>query len=70
MKKILIVEDDLSIAKLQQDYLEVAGFEVTICTDGVQGSNAIKANRFDLIILDVMLPKIDGFSILKSIQAV
>jgi len=70
MKKILIVEDDLSIAKLQRDYLEVAGFEVTICTDGVQGLNAIKGNRFDLIILDVMLPKIDGFSILRSMQDV
>ncbi|MGE5627418.1 MAG: response regulator transcription factor [Solirubrobacterales bacterium] len=68
MKKILIVEDDLSIAKLQKDYLEVAGFEVELCTDGVQGLNAIKENEFDLIILDIMIPKIDGFSILKSIQ--
>lgn len=70
MNRILIVEDDLSIAKLQQDYLEVAGFEVNICTDGVQGLNAIKETEFDLIILDVMLPKIDGFSILRSIQDV
>lgn len=69
MKKILIVEDDLSIAELQKDYLELADFEVTICTDGVQGLNTIKENDFDLLILDVMLPKIDGFSILKSIQA-
>lgn len=68
MKKILIVEDDLSIAELQKDYLELADFEVTICTDGVQGLNAIKEMDFDLIILDVMLPKIDGFSILKSLQ--
>ncbi|KZL89456.1 response regulator transcription factor [Clostridium magnum] len=68
MKKILIVEDDLSIAELQKDYLELADFEVTICTDGVQGLNAIKEMEFDLLILDVMLPKIDGFSILKSIQ--
>lgn len=68
MKKILIVEDDLSIAELQRDYLELADFEVTICTDGVQGLNAIKEKEFDLIILDVMLPKIDGFSILRSIH--
>jgi len=68
MKKILIVEDDLSIAELQRDYLELADFEVTICTDGVQGLNSIKEKEFDLLILDVMLPKIDGFSILKSIQ--
>ncbi len=68
MKRILIVEDDLSIAELQKDYLELSGFEVTICTDGVQGLNTIKGNEFDLLILDIMLPKIDGFSILRSIQ--
>ncbi|KOA19757.1 transcriptional regulatory protein SrrA [Clostridium homopropionicum DSM 5847] len=68
MKKILIVEDDLSIAELQKDYLELAGFQVTICTDGVQGLNAIKEKEFNLIILDIMLPKLDGFSILRSIQ--
>ena len=45
MKKILIVEDDLSIAELQKDYLEISGFEVDICTDGVKGLNAIKENH-------------------------
>lgn len=68
MKRILIVEDDLDIAELEKDYLELAGYEVTICTDGVQGLNTIKEREFDLIILDVMLPKIDGFGILRSIQ--
>lgn len=68
MKKILIVEDDSSIAELQKDYLELAGFEVTICTDGVEGLNAIKKNDFNLVILDVMLPKLDGFSILRNIH--
>lgn len=68
MQRILIVEDDLSIAELQKDYLELAGFEVTICTDGLQGLNCIKEEDFNLIILDVMLPKLDGFSILRSIQ--
>ncbi|WP_454054742.1 MULTISPECIES: response regulator transcription factor [unclassified Clostridium] len=68
MKKILIVEDDLSIAELQKDYLEISGFEVNICTDGVSGLNTIKENKYDLIILDVMLPKIDGFDILRIIQ--
>lgn len=68
MKKILIVEDDLSIAELQKDYLEISGFEVDIYTDGVSGLNAIKENNYDLIILDVMLPKIDGFDILRIIQ--
>ncbi|NNU78004.1 response regulator transcription factor [Clostridium estertheticum] len=68
MKKILIVEDDISIARLQKDYLEIEGFEVKICNDGVAGLNALKTEEFDLLILDVMLPKIDGFTILRSIQ--
>lgn len=68
MKKILIVEDDLSIAQLQKDYLELSGFEVTLCSDGVQGLNTLKEKEFNLVILDIMLPKLDGFSILKSIQ--
>lgn len=68
MKKILIVEDDLSIAELQKDYLEVSGFQVKICTDGVSGLNEIKENKYDLIILDVMLPKMDGFDILRIIH--
>jgi len=68
MKKILIVEDDVSIAQLQKDYLEIEGFEVKICNDGVEGLNALKTNEFDLLILDVMLPKIDGYTILRSMQ--
>ncbi|MEK6263848.1 MAG: response regulator transcription factor [Clostridium sp.] len=68
MKKILIVEDDLSIAELEKDYLEIEGFEVKICNNGVDGLNALKTKAFDLLILDVMLPKIDGYTILRSLQ--
>jgi DNA-binding response OmpR family regulator len=68
MKKILIVEDDLSIAELERDYLEVSGFQVKICTDGVAGLNEIKENKYDLAILDVMLPKMDGFDILRIVH--
>jgi len=68
VKKILIVEDDNSIAQLQKDYLEIEGFEVKICNDGVDGLNTLKTNEFDLLILDVMLPKIDGFTILSRIR--
>jgi len=68
MKKILIVEDDISIAQLQKDYLEIEGFEVKICNNGVDGLNALKTNEYDLLILDVMLPKIDGYTILRSMQ--
>ncbi|ADL50434.1 response regulator transcription factor [Clostridium cellulovorans] len=68
MKKILIVEDDLTIAKLQRDYLEVKGFEVDIATDGVEGLDKIKNNSYDLVILDIMLPKLHGYNVMKSIQ--
>jgi DNA-binding response OmpR family regulator len=68
MKNILIVEDDLSIAELERDYLEVSGFQVKICTDGVAGLNEIKENKYDLVILDVMLPKMDGFDILRIVH--
>ena len=67
MKKILIVEYDLSIAELQRDYLELSGFEVKICTDGVSGLNSIKETQYDLVILDVMLPKMDGYDILRNL---
>ncbi len=68
MKKILIIEDDESIAKLQKDYLELADFEVTICGDGLAGLNEIKKNDYDLLIIDIMLPKLNGFDILKAIS--
>lgn len=68
MKKILIVEDDSSIAELERDYLEVAGFEVSICSDGVEGLRAIQNQEFDLIILDIMLPGLDGLEILKTMK--
>jgi two-component system, OmpR family, response regulator len=68
MKRILIVEDDLSIAELQRDYLELSGFEVKIINDGETALKEIRSDNYDLIILDIMLPKINGFDILKSIQ--
>lgn len=68
MKKILIVEDDQSIGELEKDYLEISGFSVKICHDGVSGLNCIKEEEFDLLILDIMLPGIDGFEILKRVR--
>ena len=64
-KKILIVEDDPSIAELQKDYLEIAGFEVSLCDDGAAGLKILMEAEFDLLILDVMLPGIDGLEILR-----
>lgn len=68
MTKILIIEDDSSIAELQKDYLEVAGFEVKVCADGSEGLKDIRENDYDLLILDIMLPSMDGLDILRSIK--
>ncbi len=68
MKKILIVEDDQSIANLQKDYLELSGFSVKIVNSGTDGLTALEEETFDLIILDIMLPGMDGFEVLKTIR--
>ena len=68
MKKILIIEDDKSIAELLRDYLEINNFSVYICSDGNEGLDSIKNKALDLLILDLMLPGIDGFEILRKIR--
>ena len=68
MSRILIVEDELSIAELEKDYLELSGFEVVIETDGVKGLDLALNEDFDLFILDLMLPGMDGFDICKEIR--
>lgn len=68
MNKILIVEDELSIAELERDYLEINGFHVEIETNGEAGLNRAISENFDLLLLDVMLPGIDGFEICKKVR--
>lgn len=71
MKKILLVEDDPNLGLLLQDYLQLKGkFEVTLCTDGEQGLKAFTKATFDLCILDVMMPKKDGFTLGKEIRSI
>lgn len=60
MSRILIIEDEEAIAELEKDYLELSGFEVIICNRGDLGLNMALKEDFDLIILDLMLPEIDG----------
>ncbi len=66
---ILIIEDEVSIAELERDYLEINGFKVMIENSGLKGLNNALSNKYDLIILDLMLPEIDGFEICKKIRA-
>ena len=68
MSKILIVEDEVAIAELEKDYLELSGFEVEVENDGMTGLARALAEEFDLFILDLMLPGIDGFEICKRIR--
>ena len=68
MSKILIVEDEVAIAELEKDYLELSGFEVEVEHDGMTGLARALAEDFDLFILDLMLPGIDGFEICKQIR--
>ena len=70
MSRILIVEDEESIAELEKDYLELSGFEVEIETDGTKGLERALKDEFDLFILDLMLPGTDGFEICRQVRAV
>ncbi|MFZ5354043.1 MAG: response regulator transcription factor [Bacillota bacterium] len=65
---ILIIEDEVSIAELERDYLEINGFKVTIENTGIKGLNNALNQKYDLIILDLMLPEIDGFEICRRIR--
>ena len=68
MSKILIIEDEESIAELEKDYLELSDFEVEVENDGRKGLEKALAEEFDLIVLDLMLPGMDGFEICKRIR--
>ena len=68
MSKILIVEDEVAIADLEKDYLELSGFEVEMEHDGMKGLTRALEEDFDLFILDLMLPNVDGFEICKRIR--
>ena len=70
MSKILIVEDEESIAELEKDYLELSGFEVEIENDGSSGLDKALREDYDLLILDLMLPGTDGFEICKRVREV
>ncbi len=66
--KILLAEDDLHLGMLLVDYLEAEGFDVKLCKDGELALKAFQSSNFDLCLLDVMMPKLDGFSLAKEMK--
>ena len=68
MSKILIIEDEEAIADLEKDYLELSGFQVEIANRGDTGLHKAMNEEYDLIILDLMLPEVDGFDICRQIR--
>ena len=68
MSKVLIIEDEVAIAYLEKDYLELSGFTVEIENDGNKGLARALSEEFDMYILDLMLPGVDGFEICKRIR--
>lgn len=67
-KKILIIEDELAIQNILAEPLRAKGYKITAASDGLAGINAFHAQNFDLILLDIMLPKIDGYTLCEMIR--
>lgn len=68
MQNILIVEDDMDIQELLREFLKEAGYEVMAASDGIEAMDLFAKNKFDLILLDIMLPKIDGFGVCELVR--
>ncbi len=68
MQNILIVEDDMDIQELLREFLKEAGYDVMAASDGIEAMDLFAKNKFDLILLDIMLPKIDGFGVCELIR--
>ena len=68
MQRILVVEDDLDIQELLKNFLQEVGYEIVLASDGVEALSTFSSAQFDLVLLDVMLPKIDGFAVCELIR--
>lgn len=68
MEKILIVEDDFDIQELLQNFLQEAGYQTAVAKDGLEAVSMFSKEGFHLILLDIMLPKIDGFTVCELIR--
>jgi len=70
MDRLLIVEDDANLGQILKEYLEAKGFETTLCRDGESGISTFRDQDFELCILDIMMPKKDGFTVAKEIRQI
>jgi len=68
--KLLVVEDDPNLGDILQEYLQMKGYDTTLCRDGEEGWNKFKKDKFDLCLLDVIMPKKDGFTLAEEIKKV
>ena len=67
-QKILLVEDDPCFGSVLKSYLQLSDYEVTLCVNGNEGLEAFRKERFDICLLDVMMPKMDGWEVLRTIR--
>jgi len=67
-KKVLIVEDDVSIAEIERDFLEINGFETVVASNGADGLHEAAGRTYDLILLDVMMPGLDGYELARRLR--
>ena len=70
MGRILVVDDESNISNVVKEYAEFEGYEVAEAEDGMQAIEAVKNNDFDIIVMDVMMPKLDGYSACKEIKKI
>ena len=68
MNRILIVEDEIAISDLIKLELEIKGYQCEVAEDGEIAANDIENNKYDLVLLDIMIPKVDGYELLKYIK--
>jgi DNA-binding response OmpR family regulator len=68
-RKVLLLEDDANLGLILQEHLQLNGFEVTLCKNGEEGLAAFDAGEFDLCLVDVMMPKLDGFTFARTVRS-